>query len=424
MRVLAFAVLAVLAPFAHAEADPPPPADLAAMLAEVDAANPEVLAQEARARAALEVPGQLEALPDPKLSVSYTNDTLDAFTLGTSEFSNLTIGWEQEVPYKAVRNGAADVARAEAEVARRSADTLRARLRARVVSLYADLYRIDRTSELLRAGRDALTTELEAARARYESGEGIQEGLLQAQVAISRLDLELEGQRRERRGVEIDLNQALGHRNDLPIGPAVALPKGGLPEDPDLLVGAAVAAAPEVRETQGRTLQAEAAVANARVQTKPEFSWLAAYQYRGGLDPMVMGGFGVRLPVWKDRKQARGIARSEADLTAARREGELAELRAQASARSYSNDVASAERSLRLYREAVLPADIATLEAARAAFSAGKAEMGLVLSDFRRLLGDRVDAVGLETRRVQALAALEAVTGATLLDVADTGRAQ
>jgi len=92
MRVLAFAVLAVLAPFAHAEADPPPPADLAAMLAEVDAANPEVLAQEARARAALEVPGQLEALPDPKLSVSYTNDTLDAFTLGTSEFSNLTIG--------------------------------------------------------------------------------------------------------------------------------------------------------------------------------------------------------------------------------------------------------------------------------------------------------------------------------------------
>lgn len=424
MKILAFVCSIVLMPLVPARAEGPPPADLAAMLDELDGANPELLAQEARARAALQVPGQLEALPDPRLSVSYTNDSLDGFTLGSSEFSNLTVGWEQEVPYRAVREQAAGVARAEAEVTRLSAQTLRARLRARVVALYADLHRIDATSELMRASRDVLTADLETARVRYESGQGIQEGLLRAQTEISRVDLELERVRRERRGVEIALNEALGHRNDTSIGPAGALPAGGLPEDMDSILGAAAAGAPEVREAGGRTLKAEAAVENARVGTKPEFSWLAAYQYRGGLDPMVMGGFGVRLPVWKDRKQLRGIAQSEADLEAARRDGERATLRARADALSYANDVTSAERSLRLYREALLPEDAAALDAARAAFSAGKAEMRLVLDDVRRLLGDRIDAIAIESRRTQSLAALEAVTGASLLDVSGSGRPQ
>ena len=56
---------------------------------------------------------------------------------------------------------------------------------------------------------------------------------------------------------------------------------------------------------------------DARVQVKPAFSWLAAYQFRGGLDPMVMGGFSVRLPVWKDRNQERAIAGAEIERTAA-----------------------------------------------------------------------------------------------------------
>lgn len=424
MKALAILSFVLLPSLFSVRAAGEPPADLAAMLAEVEAANPEVLGAEARVRAAAEIPGQLEALPDPKLSVSYTNDGLSGFTLGSSEFTNLTVGWEQEVPYKAVRGKAADVARAEAGVVRSSAGTLRARLRARVVSLYADLYRIDRTAEMLAGSREVLVAETESARARYESGQGMQEGLLRAQTEIHRLDLEAESLRRERRSTEVALGETLGRGEDAPIGPATSLPEAAGGADLEALASTAAAGSPEVREAEAQTLRAEATLDNARVQTKPEFSWLAAYQFRGGLDPMIMGGFGVRLPVWKDRKQARSIVQSELELESTRRDRDRAALRARAEALDLASEAASADRSLKLYREGILPQDAATLDAARAAFSAGKAEMNLVLEDFRRWLTDRKDAIALETRRVQILAALESITGASLLDVSGSGRAQ
>ena len=417
MRVLgsiAFILVAARVPV-HAEKMP---ASLPDLLARVDAGNPQVEAQEAWTRAALERPASLEALPDPKLSVTYTNDGLDSLTLGSSEFTNLTVGWEQEVPPRRSRSAASDLARADARVLEREGSTLRARLRARVITLYADLYRIDRTSTLIAASRELLTAELAVARARYEAGQGLQEGLLRAQVELSRLDLELESSRRERRSVEIDLGEAIGLEGEFSIEPVTSLPPGRLPDEPDTAAGA-----PALREAEARTERAESAVANARTSTESQFSWLAAYQFRGGLDPMIVGGFGVRLPVYKDRKQAREIARFESELEASRRDAEAATVRARAEARALANDAASAERSLVIYEQGIVPQSSAALDAARAALSAGRAEMSLVLEDFRKLLGDRKDAVALRARRIQALAALELATGQVLIDAGGMGEA-
>jgi len=210
MRVLACVPLIIVTTFAPVLATELAPADLASLLDEVDAANPEVLALAARAQAASEVPGQLEALPDPKLSVSYTNDGLDQITLGSSIMSNLALAWEQTVPYRSVRARAADVGRADAEVAQRTTATVRARVRARVIGLFADLYRLDRSIDIVGESRALLLAAYETAQARYESGEGIQEGLLRAQTEIRRLDLESETLGRERRTVEIAMEAALG----------------------------------------------------------------------------------------------------------------------------------------------------------------------------------------------------------------------
>jgi cobalt-zinc-cadmium efflux system outer membrane protein len=392
------------------------PASLPDLLARVDAGNPQVRAQEAWTRAALERPASLLALPDPKLSVIYTNDGLDSFSLGDSEFTNLTVGWEQEVTPRRSRSTASDLARADARVLEREGATLRARLRARVITLYADLYRIDRTSTLVAASREVLTAELAASRARYEAGQGLQEGLFRAQVELSRLDLELESNRRERRSVEIELGEAVGLEGDFSIEPVTSLPPGRLPDEPDTTSGA-----PALREAEARTERAESAVASARTSTESQFSWLAAYQFRGGLDPMIVGGFGVRLPVYKDRKQARDIARSESELEASRRDAEAATVRVRAEVRALANDAASAERSLVIYEQGIVPQSAAALEAARAALSAGRAEMSLVLDDFRKLLADRKDAVAVRVRRIQALAALEVATGQVLIDAGGTG---
>jgi outer membrane protein TolC len=143
---------------------------------------------------------------------------------------------------------------------------------------------------------------------------------------------------------------------------------------------------------------------------------MAAYQYLGSLDPMVMGGVTVRLPLWKDAKQARGIAEAERSAEAAAHDRDATEIAARVRVRDLVSELESIERQRALYDEAVLPEGGATLEAARAAFSAGLLPMTDVLDDLGRLVSDRRAAVDLEARRILAIAELEAATGSRLLE--------
>jgi len=407
-------LLVLLATWPFARAGEPEPLDLAALLAEADRASPELLAREARAAAAAEVAAQRAALPDPRLSVSYTNDGLSSFTLGESPFSNVMVRWDQDVPYRKVRAKAAGVAAREHDVAVASGSAARARLRLRVIALYVAIWRAERNVMLLEEGRGLLTTAVEAARARYESGEGSQQGVLRAQTEVRRAAVELESLARERRAAEIALAQALGRTTDTRFGAAAELPATS-PIDAGTLEAQAAASGPETLEARAGAARAEAEVDSARVQTKPEWGWMASYQYLGSLDPMVMGGLTVRLPLWKDTKQARGIAEAERAAEAATHDRDAAEIAARVRVRDLVSEIESIERRRVLYDEAVLPEGGATLEASRAAFSAGVLPMTDVLDDLVRLVADRRAAVDLGARRVLATAELEAATGSPLL---------
>lgn len=393
------------------------PVDLSSLLDEVESSSPQLLAMRARAEAAANLAPQREALPDPKLTVSYTNDGLSAFTLGSSEFSNLTAGWEQEVPAKGVRERSAAVATAQAEAMRASTTTLRARLRARVIALFAELWRIDHTRVLVEEGRTLLVTAQAAAQARYESGEGIQEGLIRAQTAVRVVDLELEELSLTRRRAEIALGAATGRAEDPAFGPARELPQVSRPIDAEGLAAGAAASSPDVLLTAAQERAAAAQLDDARVQVKPTYSWVAAYQFRGDLDPMVMGGFSVRLPVWKDRKQERAIAAASIEHAAAGHDREQAEIAARTEARELTAAIRSIDVRLRLYREAIVPQSAAAFEAAGAALSSGRAEMFLVLDDFDRWIGARREEIALSAKRVATVASLEAITGTELFEL-------
>jgi outer membrane protein TolC len=398
----------VLAPSARAAEEP---LDLPALLAEAERANPDLLARVARAEAAAEVPGQREALPDPVLSGSYTNDGLTAFTLGSSQFSNVTARWDQMLPARSVRSADAAVARAEADVVRVSAETLKSALRARVIALYGTIWRTDRTRELLADGRAWLGAARDGARARYEAGDGSAERVLRADNEIRRVDLDIAWIARERRAAEIALGSALGRAADCRFGPAGELPDRPLAAPADDSERAAVAGAPRVAEARAVEARASAAAENARAQTRPEWGFMAAYQYLGSLDPMVMGGFTVRLPLWKDRKQARAVASAEREAEASRRDLESAELVTRATVRDLLSEIATLESQISLTEGTIVPQDLATIDAARAAFSAGRGELTQVVDDIVRLLADRRAAVDLRARRLTAQGALEAASG-------------
>jgi hypothetical protein len=236
------------------------------------------------------------------------------------------------------------------------------------------------------------------------------------------LDLDIEELALARRQAAIALGAAAGRTEDPEFGPAGELPVVSEAIDAERLAATASASSPDVQETSAKERAASAQLDDTRVQVKPVYSWVAAYQYRGDLDPMVMGGFSVRLPVWKDRKQERAIAGATLERTAAGHDRNEAEIAARAGARKLAADVASIDVRLRLYREAIMPQSAAAFDAAGVAWASGRAEMFLVLDDFDRLIAARREEIALAAQRVETVASLEAVTGAALFELPAVGR--
>jgi outer membrane protein TolC len=399
-----------------AEAPAAPPADLAALLKEAEAISPALQAAAARQAAARHLPSQAQVAPDPEVSVAYTNDGVSSLTLGESDMSVLAFTWTQEVPHPGKLKRSGEVASFEAERAGKDLERSRLEVAAAVKTAFADLYRLDRTSAILAETHTVLDSLAAVARLRYEVGEGIQESVLKAQTEILKVEAEQARVAQDRRAAEIRLNAAVGRSVVTPIGPATILPPATLPEEEDRLVEAAVASSPEIGGLEATVRSGEAGVSLAKLDLKPDFIWSASYQNRGGLDPLVMGMFGLRLPVHRQRKQAEEVLQKESELLAAQKDLSSLKITIQASVRELVSRVRRADRLLALFGQGVIPQAENTLESAQSSYQVGRIGFLDVLNDLTALFTARTELASQEAERLQALAALEPLLGRELVD--------
>jgi len=408
-------LLPLWAPWGMASEPSIPAADPAALLREAEESNPAILAAQARFEAARHVPSQAEAPPDPEVSVAYTNDTLSQFTLGESEFSILSLSWTQEIRAFGKRKQAGEVALRTSEVAEKEVERVRREVLSQVKQAYAELLRLDRTAIILQEIHGILESLEETARRRYEVGEGIQESVLKAQTEILFLDAESTRVAQDRQEAQARLNAAIGRSAGTTLGPTEISLRGELPEDVDSLAQASLIGSPEIGALEAEVGRASAAAEFARLEQKPDFIWSASYQYRGDLDPMVMGMFGVRLPLYKARKQAQALAQAESDLLASRQDLANQQIKTQSAIRELFARAQRSDRLLALYRQGIVPQAESTLESARASYSVGRLGFLDLFNDLKVVLDARKDEVSLEAERVQALAALEPLVGRDLV---------
>ena len=414
--------LLVLLPAVTDVAATPPPADLGAFLEEAENKSPALRAAMARLEALRRTPSQARALPDPEVGLAYTNDGLSGFTLGDSEFSNLALTWRQEVPYPGKRGQAGEVAEESARISETDYERVRLEVASAVKVAYADLYRLDRAAAFLDEARLALDILVEGARSRYEVGSGVQESILKAQTEVLKLEAERARVTGERRGVEARLNAILGRADQGSIGEVVILPPAGLPEDPGALEETAIAASPLVAGLQAAARRAESRARLARLDMKPDFIWSGSYVNRDGLDPMVMGMFGLKLPLYRGRKQAQALLQAESESTAARQDLADLQLRTRASVRELVARFQRADRLVTLYGQGVVPQAKSTLESARASYAVGRLPFLDLLTDTVIVLEARITLAAEESERLQALAALEPLLARELIHVpADSG---
>jgi outer membrane protein, heavy metal efflux system len=157
---------------------------LSKLLEEAEQNNPQIRAARQGTQAAREVPVQVTALPDPMFQVQQVNVGSPRPFAGytNSEFAYLGLGASQDIPYPGKLRLRGEIAKRDADIASSRADSVSLGVLAEIKTAYYQLAYLSHTLAILNDDRQLLKQVEQAADARYRSGMGNQQDILQAQV--------------------------------------------------------------------------------------------------------------------------------------------------------------------------------------------------------------------------------------------------
>jgi outer membrane protein TolC len=379
-------------------------------VSEARRANPMLQAARYQADAAGERGSQAGALPDPVLSLGLRNRPLDDF--GTDNPMTMNwIGLSQSFPWPGNQGFGQQQQEHFKTAADLDADDMEAALVARVKEVYFQLAFMDRALGIMASTRELLRDFLAVTSARYVVGTGIQQDILQAQVAIAQVTADITIVEQNRIAMAARMNSLLGRPATEPVGSLeLPDPAGPLPAV-DSLMAAAAANRPAIRAARERALAAEAGYRAAQRDAYPDFTVALGYGQRPQFEDLATIEIGISLPLWSGSKQKPRIREMQAFQSAeAAREldlhnetfARLAELRAGAQrARDLSD----------LYRTSIIPQASAAVEAALSAYRVGEVDYMTLLSNQTTVNRFETERVRLAAEYQASVAGIEALTG-------------
>ncbi|MCB9762548.1 MAG: TolC family protein [Alphaproteobacteria bacterium] len=371
-----------------------------ALADEAVAANSDLEAMRARARA-LEARAEVAgAWPDPMLAVELSNLPVDSFDLSGHPMAGVQLRAQQTLKPPGWSPLQREVGALRADAAGLSVDEAALQLRAAVTRTWWLLTRTRLLREVTEAHLARTEELLRAARVRYETGGVGQHAVLRLTVLRDRLGDELGDFARDERALTAALNEALAR----PPGQAVPTPAAVEPAPPPGSAdweALARAHRPLVLRLGVEGDAARSAAALARVDARPDLTVWAGYRIRTvetATDPgtdLVAVGLGAPIPAGSLRR-ARGAE------AAAQEEARAA---AQALEAVINEIVASVDAALARWGRAaektqtcdgvLIPGAQQTLDTTLADFAVGRA-------DFASLFEAEVTLLDLERARIVA----------------------
>jgi outer membrane protein TolC len=391
---------------------------LSEVLTEAEKNNPQIEAARQGWQAAKQVPTQASTLPDPQFTLQHLSVGSPRPFAGytNSDFAYIGLGVTQDIPYPGKLHLKGEIAKREADVSQQHVETVRRAVLAQAKASYFQLAYLSKTLAILESDGELLKQVEQAAEARYRSGKGTQQDVLQAQLQKTKLVREIVMHHLEVGKLEAQLKQLLSRPQDSPdIEPA------GLTETPLLqnyqeLLAAAKAQNPELAASQKMIDKQSLQVDLARKNFYPDFNVQYMWQRT---DPTqfrayYMLSFGVRVPIYRSRKQKPELAQAQSEELRARSELEAQSQQVASELRAQYVVVQQTAEMLKIHREGLAPQ-------ARSAFQSGLASYQSNKQDFQAVLTAFLDVLHLDEEYWQnlaeyetAIARLEQITGLSL----------
>jgi outer membrane protein, heavy metal efflux system len=391
---------------------------LSDLLAEAEKNNPQIEAARHGWEAARQVPTQVSTLPDPQF-------TLQHFSVGSprpfagytnSEFAYIGLGVSQEIPYPGKLRLKGEIAKREADVSQQQIESVRRSVLAELKAAYFRLAYLSKTLAILEQDGELLKQVQQAADARYRSGMGTQQDLLQAQLQQTKLLREIAMHHLEVGKLEAQIKQLLNRPQDSPdIEPADLVETPLVQTYPELLA-AAEAQNPEIASAKKTTERQSLQVDLARKDFYPDFNVQYMWQRT---DPTQFRAYymlsvGVRVPIYRGRKQRPELAQAEAEKLRAESELEAQSQQVAAELRTQYVLVQQTSELLKIHREGLAPQSRSEFQAALATYQSNKQDLKALLTAFLDVL--RLDEEYWQNvaEYQTAIARLEQITGVSL----------
>lgn len=391
---------------------------LTELLDEAEKHNPQIEAARQNWQAAKQVPTQVSTLPDPQFNLQHVSVGSPRPFAGytNSDFAYIGLGVSQEIPYPGKLKLRGEIANREANVSQQQIESVRRAVLAEVKAAYFQLAYLSKTLAILQSDGELLRQVEQAADARYRSGLGPQQDILLAQLQKTKLLREIAMHHLEVGKLEARLKQLLNRPQDSPDIEPADLAESPLVQKYDELLAAAKTQNPELAGAQKMIEKQSLHVDLARKDFYPDFNVQYMWQRT---DPTQFRAYymlsvGVRVPIYRSRKQKPELAQAQSEELRARSEFEAQSQQLASELRTQYVVAQQTAELLNIHREGLAPQARASFQSVLAAYQSNKQEFQPLLTAFLDLL--HLDEeywqnlAGYET----AIARIEQITGLTL----------
>ena len=322
----------------------------------------------------------------------------------------------QDLPGRGKRDARAAVA--EKDVALADADvTIRSRqIVNEITQAYSALFIARKATEIHLASVDVLREIADAAQAKYAAGRVPQQDVLKPVVELSKLHNDVIMHDQEAGVAAARLNALLNRPPETPFGPLEEPREQTLLPPSAELQRLAVDRQPELRRARMEIEKAEAQLASARLERKPDYVVQGGYQLMPDQTDGLLVKVGITWPnaPWARTRIDAKIAEQSAASTSARsRERAMENMVRLAVQEAYVRAKAAQERAA-LLRTTILPQAQQTFDVSRSAYQSDRADFQTILESERSLLDARLDYFRALTEFAQAIGDLERAIGSDL----------
>ena len=282
--------------------------ELNGLIAQALDRNPDLKAAEARWQSFTHKIVPAASLDDPRLSLALNNFPVDDFSPDKTPMTGEMIRLSQTFPFPGKLAAKKEIATQKAAWYREMYQETKIDLVRRVKESWYTLFFQDRNLEQIDASLKLLDDLILLTEKRYETGKGMQQDVLKAQVERSTLTEQHLNVEQQRQTTLAGLNSLRAMPADAPIAIPTAVNPEPLSESEDQLLEKAVDRRPMAKAYRALIKEYHAQKKLAHLNYMPDFSIGAAYTFRqenridNGVD-FASVEFGLTLPLFREKRK-------------------------------------------------------------------------------------------------------------------------